>query len=43
MKLFATILALEGYVELAEDASSAFERLRQKLGDPSAAAAAEEA
>ena len=27
MKLFATILALEGYVELAEDATQAYERL----------------
>jgi hypothetical protein len=34
MKLFATVLALEGYVELAEDASSAYERLREKLGEP---------
>ena len=37
MKLFATILALEGYVELAEDASSAYERLCEKLGEPTAA------
>ena len=37
MKLFATILALEGYVELAEEASSAFERLREKLGEPTGA------
>ena len=36
MKLFATILALEGYVELAEDASSAYERLKDKLGEPTA-------
>ena len=36
MKLFATILALEGYVELAEDASSAYERLKEKLGEPNA-------
>ena len=42
MKLFATILALEGYVELAEDASSAYERLREKLGEPATAAAEEE-
>ena len=38
MKLFATILALEGYVELAEDASSAYDRLREKLGEPGATA-----
>ena len=38
MKLFATILALEGYVELAEDASSAYERLKEKLGEPTLAA-----
>ena len=36
MKLFATILALEGYVELAEEASSAYDRLREKLGEPAA-------
>ena len=42
MKLFATILALEGYVELAEDASSAYDRLREKLGEPGAAAEEEE-
>jgi hypothetical protein len=36
MKLFATVLALEGYVDLAEDASSAYERLRDKLGEPAA-------
>jgi len=34
MKLFATILALEGYVGLAEDASAAYERLRERLGAP---------
>lgn len=34
MRLFATVLALEGYVELAEDASAAYERLRDKLGEP---------
>ena len=39
MKLFATILALEGYVELAEDASAAYERLRDKLGDVAVLAA----
>lgn len=33
-KLFATILALEGYIDLAEEASSAYERLREKLGEP---------
>ena len=37
MKLFATVLALEGYVDLAEDASSAYERLKEKLGEPAAA------
>uniref|UniRef100_A0A7S0QB74 Uncharacterized protein n=1 Tax=Coccolithus braarudii TaxID=221442 RepID=A0A7S0QB74_9EUKA len=42
MKLFATILALEGYVELAEDASSAYGRLREKLGDPASADADDE-
>ena len=31
MKLFATVLALEGYVELAEDASSAYGRLKELL------------
>ena len=36
MKLFATVLALEGYVELAEEASSAYERLKEKLGEPTA-------
>tara|TARA_B110001452_G_scaffold213468_1_gene184229 strand:+ start:236 stop:871 length:636 start_codon:yes stop_codon:yes gene_type:complete len=34
MKLFATILALEGYVELAEDAAAAHKRLVDKLGEP---------
>jgi len=34
MKLFATILALEGYVGLAENASAAYERLRERLGAP---------
>lgn len=38
MKLFATILALEGYVELAEDAAAAHERLVLKLGEPREAA-----
>lgn len=38
MKLFATILTLEGYVELAEDAASAYERLVEQLGEPSAVA-----
>ena len=42
MKLFATILALEGYVELAEEASSAYERLKEKLGEPCAPAEEEE-
>lgn len=42
MKLFATVLALEGYVELAEDASSAYERLREKLGEPTEACDGEE-
>mgnify|MGYP001238399617 CR=1 FL=1 len=34
MKLFATILALEGYVDLAEDAAAAHGRLVVKLGKP---------
>lgn len=42
MKLFATVLALEGYVDLAEDASGAYERLREKLGEPAADEAAVE-
>ena len=37
MKLFATVLALEGYVELAEDATAAYGRLHEKLGAPRAA------
>lgn len=36
MKLFATVLALEGYAELAEEATDAFQRLVEKLGMPSA-------
>ena len=38
LKLFATILALEGYVDLAEDASAAHQRLVAKLGEPDEAA-----
>ena len=41
MKLFATILALEGYVELAEDAAAAHKRLVDKLGEPGEAAGAD--
>mmetsp|Transcript_5743 Transcript_5743/g.14692 ORF Transcript_5743/g.14692 Transcript_5743/m.14692 type:complete len:217 (+) Transcript_5743:42-692(+) len=37
MKLFATVLALEGYAELAEDATDAYQRLVEKLGMPSTA------
>ncbi|EOD06670.1 hypothetical protein EMIHUDRAFT_460090 [Emiliania huxleyi CCMP1516] len=43
MKLFATILALEGYVGLAEDASAAYERLRERLGAPCEVREGEEA
>ena len=42
MKLFATVLTLEGYCELAEEAASAFDRLVEKLGEPRAAATDDE-
>lgn len=34
MKLFASVLALEGYAELAEEAAAAYQRLVEKLGLP---------
>jgi hypothetical protein len=34
MKLFASVLALEGYTELAEEATTAYQRLVEKLGLP---------
>lgn len=34
MKLFTTILALEGYVDIAEEARDAYQRLVQVLGEP---------
>jgi hypothetical protein len=34
MRLFARVLCLEGYEELAADATAAFERLVAKLGEP---------
>ena len=40
MKLFATVLTLEGYVELAEEAASAYARLVEKLGEASGTAEA---
>ena len=42
MKLFATILALEGYVDLAENAAAAHDRLTAKLGKPNEAGEGEE-
>lgn len=37
MKLFASVLALEGYTELAEEATAAYHRLVEKLGQPESA------
>ena len=42
MKLFARVLCLEGFDQLATDATDAYQRLVVKLGEPKAEEDAEE-